>query len=755
MEIFRYVPLALALAVFTAYYFAPDGRKAPAGFALRVAAFAVSSVMTAMLFYFFLGRHYEIRYVYENSKNDMIPLYRISAVWAGQSGTLLLWYWLTAAALIALRGVPEKLQRHTYLAVGVVLIMIGVFLAKLYPFERVPGGVAPPDGLGMNPLLLNPWMAIHPPLIFIGYAFTAVPFALAAAGAAARDFSGWVRPARVWTLLAWGFLGLGVCTGAYWAYEVLGWGGFWGWDPVENASIFPWIVLGALTHGMLIQGAGKRFALWNIVMSFASLFMVILATFLVRSGALSAFSVHSFEKSEIYYPLVVSLVAFFIYWAAVTFIAASEIRKPVAAKKAENAALPLGPQLLSWTIVLLLVFLGFVVVGTIFPFISGLILGKQASVQQYYYNSSSFFIAIPLAALLCLCPFIFIKKAGGVGRSLRIALSAAGAVLGIGLLAAAGVNRLLFYPLAALAGALIVSNIIIICHFAGRKKWNVFSYTTHLGVGLIIMGVICSTVGTKMKEVRLLLGDKAQANGYEFSFTDLRPLERTVEVFLNVKGNDAVRNVALEFSKGAPDHEEPGHVDVMLKPAIIRSITGDLYISPKSIEIVRVDNKGASPAQQADTVMINKKSAVKAGAYDLLLEGWKTSKDHQQEMSVTAVLRVSRDGKEETIELPFSPMINNREASEQVKLPDGTSLLIRKIDVGSYSASVQVTMPGETPKPLSGPAVETEPTELPGIIIEVLKKPFIVILWIGMILLCAATFGAILTKRGAAPAQGV
>ena len=154
----------------------------------------------------------------------------------------------------------------------------------------------PPDGKGLNELLHNPWMVIHPPILFVGYALLAVPFAFALAGLWRRDYDGWARQALPWTLAGWSFLGLALLLGGYWAYETLGWGGYWGWDPVENSALVPWLTATALLHALLVQRTSGGFRRASFALAILTYLLVFYATFLTRTGVLSSFSVHSFVE---------------------------------------------------------------------------------------------------------------------------------------------------------------------------------------------------------------------------------------------------------------------------------------------------------------------------------------------------------------------------------------------------------------------------------------------------------------------------
>ena len=223
--------------------------------------------------------------------------YLVSGLWAGQEGTYLLWALLSAAIGVALAvssGKPGRLGESSVMKFYVLAhTLLLVLLLAASPFKKL--SFTPADGAGLNPLLQDPWMVIHPPIVFVGYALYAVPFALAMAALARDDYKVWVVQALPLMVAAWLFLGAGILIGAKWAYGTLGWGGYWGWDPVENASLVPWLTGGALMHTLIMQRERGKMVRTNVVLATVSFLLVMYATFLTRSGVLTDFSVHSFS----------------------------------------------------------------------------------------------------------------------------------------------------------------------------------------------------------------------------------------------------------------------------------------------------------------------------------------------------------------------------------------------------------------------------------------------------------------------------
>ncbi len=252
--------------------------------------FAITGLLTLaviVLIYAFVVHNFQIQYVAEHSSKSLPILYRLSAFWAGQEGSLLLWGWLLAvfASLVLLQNRRRNRELIPYvLAVmmGVSLFFLGLLVFINRPFQEL--AFLPADGMGLNPLLQNPGMIFHPPTLYLGYVGFTVPFAFAlAALLTGRLGDIWIKSTRRWTLFSWFFLGIGNLLGAQWAYVELGWGGYWAWDPVENASLLPWLVATAYLHSVMIQERRGMLKVWNMVLIIITFALTLFGTFLVRS----------------------------------------------------------------------------------------------------------------------------------------------------------------------------------------------------------------------------------------------------------------------------------------------------------------------------------------------------------------------------------------------------------------------------------------------------------------------------------------
>src|ERR1700721_1205200 len=400
--------LALALSVYTLVMGAvalwrtrgqaagADGAAARLGETARRAGiasfFAVTGAAFALVWASFTN-DYSVSYILHHTNRDLNTAYKFSALWSGQEGSLLLWAWLLSAYGFVLR-IRHKVDVRLSAFASTILAGIQVFFLSLLnfaapPFAIQPGPVAT-DGFGLNPLLQYPEMVMHPPLLYLGYVGFSVPFAFAL-GALMMRYPGekWIHITRRWTMVTWLFLTCGIFLGAHWAYSVLGWGGYWGWDPVENASLMPWLTGTAFLHSVMMQEKRGMLKMWNMWLVFATLWLAILGTFLTPSGIIS--SVHAFAQSSIgdwfAWFLAITLIVFLVFF----FKNKEHLRSE---HKLESLVSRESSFLFNNLLFVLLCFT--VLWGTWFPQISELVQGNKVTVGGPFYNR----VAIPVALLL-------------------------------------------------------------------------------------------------------------------------------------------------------------------------------------------------------------------------------------------------------------------------------------------------------------------------------------------------------------------
>src|SRR5712691_8135080 len=358
-----------------------------------IAAFAVVLLAAVVLVIAAFQDDFSIAYIFHHSNRDLPAPYKFATLWSGQEGSLLFWSLLLASYGLVLR-LRHKTDSRLFAHASVIIAAVQVFFLLLLNFAAHPfaimQGSLPEDGNGLNPLLQYPEMVIHPPILYLGYVGFTVPFAFAP-GELIMQYPGetWIHVTRRSTMVTWGFLTCGIFLGAHWAYSVLGWGGYWGWDPVENASLMPWLTGTAFLHSVMMQEKRGMLKVWNMWLVFATFWLAILGTFLTRSGIIS--SVHAFAQSSIgewfFWFLIISFVSFLFFFLKNKSHLRSE-------HKVESLISRESSFLFNNLLFVLLCFT--VLWGTWFPKISELAQGNKVTVGAPFYNR----VAIPVALLL-------------------------------------------------------------------------------------------------------------------------------------------------------------------------------------------------------------------------------------------------------------------------------------------------------------------------------------------------------------------
>lgn len=402
----------LVLAAYTFSVAVVAGRGRPHLLAsARLGAYATSAVILCgvlLLSYGFFTHDFRIRYISQHSDRGMSPWYLLAALWGGQDGSLLWWTFLlggyTAGVVAWMRGKYRALQPYI---IATLMVIIGFFAILMMfaanPFEQNLAG-SPGSGTQMNPLLQNYWMMIHPPMLYLGFVGCAVPFSFAVAAlVTGRLGNEWIVAVRKWMLLAFLFLSIGNVLGMIWAYEELGWGGFWAWDPVENAACLPWFTAAAYVHSTIIQERRNMFRVWNVVLICITFLLTIFGTFLTRSGLIA--SVHSFAKSDIG-----PFFSWFLVMIAVATVALIVWRLPLLRGKAqiESVASREGMFVINnWA---LLGGMTFILGATTSPLITSALLNQEITVGPPFYNKWMAPIGLLIFMLMGLAPLFGWRK---------------------------------------------------------------------------------------------------------------------------------------------------------------------------------------------------------------------------------------------------------------------------------------------------------------------------------------------------------
>jgi cytochrome c-type biogenesis protein CcmF len=355
---------------------------------------AITAAAFALIWSVFTN-DFSITYILEHSNRDLPGWYKFSALWSGQEGSLLLWAWLLGTYGFILR-LRHKTDVRLFAYAGTIMAGIQVFFLAVLNFAAPPfallKGAIPPDGNGLNPLLQYPEMVIHPPMLYLGYVGFSVPFAFAL-GALMMRYPGekWIKITRVWTMITWLFLTAGIFLGMHWAYAVLGWGGYWGWDPVENASFMPWLTGTAFLHSVMMQEKKGMMKSWNVWLIFSTFLLTLLGTLLTRAGLVS--SVHAFAQSSIgtwfvVFMVIVLAVCIFTYVLQRGHLKREHHLESLVSR--ESSFLFNNLVLLTACFVILW--------GTLFPILSEYVVGNKVTVGAPFYNR----VAIPIGLFLLL-----------------------------------------------------------------------------------------------------------------------------------------------------------------------------------------------------------------------------------------------------------------------------------------------------------------------------------------------------------------
>jgi cytochrome c-type biogenesis protein CcmF len=497
-------------------------------FVLGAAVVAVAVMERALV-----THDFSLSYVAANGSRETPLIFTVSSLWGALQGSILLWTLILAiyTAAVAVKFRNRVTDPLVAWATVVMLAVGGFFFALMLgpanPFTKVSGTI-PLDGPGPNPLLQNhPLMIVHPPMLYAGYVGFTVPFAFAVAAlVTGRLGEGWLLETRRWTLLAWGFLSVGIVLGAWWSYEVLGWGGYWAWDPVENASFLPWLCGTAFLHSVMVQERRGMLRVWNLSLVLATFSLTILGTFLTRSGVLD--SVHAFSTSSLgpwilaFFGVVVATSIGLIGWRGDRLRSPGAIDSPVSR---EGAFLANNVLFSAFAFVVLL--------GTVFPLLVEAVNGNQLTIGGPYFNRMAEPLALCLLFLMAVAPALPWRKASGELLSKRLLLPAWAA--GITLVVCVstglrGLDTLACFGLGAFAGAAAVRQLVLATRRSvadGAGVWRGLSgranggMVVHLGVIIIAVAFAASTAYGHRTEISMRPGQSAVVAGHRVTFLAL------------------------------------------------------------------------------------------------------------------------------------------------------------------------------------------------------------------------------------------
>ncbi|MDY7099621.1 MAG: heme lyase CcmF/NrfE family subunit [Actinomycetota bacterium] len=526
-----------------------------------------------------IQRDFTVLYVAEHGSSRTPPLFNIATLWAALEGSILLWALILGGYIaITVHRFRNRLSDPlvgwaSLVMLGVAVFFFGLLMGPANPFTSFDPPIGY-DGPGPDPLLQNHiLMAVHPPMLYLGYVGFTVPFAFAVAAlVTGRVGEGWLVETRRWTLVAWGFLTSGIILGAWWSYEVLGWGGYWGWDPVENASFLPWLTGTAYLHSVMVQERRGMLRVWNLSLLCATFSLTILGTFLTRSGVLE--SVHAFADGAVgnwliaFFALIVIGSVGLIGWRGDRLRAPGRIDSPISREGAFLA-----------NNVLFAAFAFIVLLGTVFPLFVEAIDDRRITVGAPYFERMTMPVGFVLLFLMAIAPVLPWRKASGEVLADRLhwpAWAGVGAIAVAVAFGARGFAPLLAFGLGGFAGGAAVRQIVLATRrqglrgFVGRTNGGMI---VHLGVVLIAVGFAASSSYITDVEVSLEPGESTTVDGHEITFVSSETIEQDEKI-------SQIATVTVDGTVRAPGVERyitSGRV--IFTPSVLTTPVRDIFLT--------------------------------------------------------------------------------------------------------------------------------------------------------------------------------
>src|SRR5881394_1115739 len=572
----------------------------------RRAVFAMCGALLVAVFaleWALFQHDFNVEYVAAYTSRNLPIFYTWSALYAGQKGSLL--FWATVLSVFGSLALVLTPRRHAELlptVAGVVSLVASFFISVMLfghanPFQRLP--YTPLDGSGLNPQLQNPGMVFHPPMLYLGYISITIPFAFAMAALLSKRLDvDWLVAIRKWTLLSWLFLSIGICLGMWWAYVELGWGGYWAWDPVENASLLPWLTMTAFLHSVMIQEKRGMLKKWNLALIIGSWLLSIFGTFITRSGVIS--SVHSFTQSNVGY-----FFLFFLIAAGTASFALYATRLPLLHAEAKLESMVSREASFLFNNLLFIGIAFSVLWGTLFPILSELVQGTKVTVGPPFFNQVNVPLGLALLALTGIGPLIAWRRASlpNLQRQFAVPATAGGFTL---LVLLVGGMRDLYALLAIALGGFVAATIVqefargtrarhrqygeayplALARLLGRNRRRYGGYVVHLGIVMLFVAFAGMAFKTET-EATLRPGESVSLRspyGWTYRLTHLGISQYDA---LNRQVTAATLEVTRDGKRlGVLTTEKRQHVDALGRPTFqpstevgIRSdLREDLYI---------------------------------------------------------------------------------------------------------------------------------------------------------------------------------
>ncbi len=570
--------------------------------------------------------NFQFTYIWEYASRELDAYFLFASFFAGQQGSFLLW--LLMLSVVGLILIPS-LRKYDYENIAMpffnlILMFILMILIFKSPFDYVwetfakdgvEVGYLPPNGRGMNPILQNYWITIHPPILFFGYSLMAVPFILALSGLVKKDYIKWLEPGIKWTIIGGGVLGLGIMLGGFWAYETLGWGGFWGWDPVENSSLLPWLVAVALSHTFLVQKRTGGLIKTNFVLAIFAFLFVLYATFLTRSGILGDTSVHSFitPGKTVETLLVVFMFSFILFGLGLVIFRWRDVakftRKSDFSVQSKEFALSIGS-------ILIIAFTLIVWYGTSKPALADIFGGQKVAAELSFYNNWGLIFAILILVLNSFTIYLRWKSKTFDNFAKQMMIPLALTVVGTVAIYFGGVTDIKFIILGFASIFSIITNLDFIFRNTKKQPKQLGAYIAHLGIAVLVLGVVASGSNSVSTQLRFTEKSEKEFHGYKFTFRGKERIEKE-------KQDREKFRYTLDITKG--DNKWEVHPIVywssfnewqapFFEPGIQTKFEKDIYVAPIAVELdynapklyLKKDEATPAPIDSSITVAIEK-----------------------------------------------------------------------------------------------------------------------------------------------------
>jgi len=665
--------------------------------------------LTSLLIFFamllllsgFLFNQFQYAYVFNHSSLNMGIEYKIAALWAGNEGSLLLWLFILNICGIFICRKQDEYENIVMSVTTVTQVFFLLLLVVKSPFQtiwsaypgEIPLGQFPPDGTGLNPLLMDPWMIAHPPVLFLGYAAATIPFGYAVAAFLKKDYDKWIKLSYNWIIFSSLTLGVGIFMGGYWAYKVLGWGGYWGWDPVENSSLIPWLVSVMLIHGMILQKRKSVLRRSNLLMALSYFILVLYSTFLTRSGVLSDFSVHSFGKSE----TAVFLMSYILFFVVIALFLFVKNFKTIESKKISEKFFSME-SLIVFGMIILGVYNLIIFFGTSMPIFSGIFSENPTAVTENFYNN----LSVPFGILILL---FIILASFSIQRYSKLTLIIAALLAVI-----TGIAFNLMFTKSPVAYIFTVMSLFLAClmirdMYRNRKFFTLSSQLAHLGIAVFILGVIASGYHSWTEQRKVEKGETFQAGSVEVRLDGFKFIEPSVVDITVTKGG-------IEYHGHMPYFINPKTESLFREPFILKGVTGDIYVIPQQYVFAESHYSSA-------VISLNEEKII--SGLNVKFTGFDTSQMGSDEMTIYANILVN--GKR------YKPGMKHAMGEHlpiEKKLA-GTDRIItlEGVDAGSKKIKIHIT-------PEKGAVIPPDYA-----VLDVSMKHLIWLVWLGTLLITA------------------